>query len=183
MTIHSTAVIYPCVTIEPGAYIGPLCVIGAPPEHLDAQGAGHGVLIKAGARLEKAVVVDSGLNEKTVIGSNSMLMSQVHIGHDCQIGDNVVIAAGATFAGHCIVLKGAYIGINASIHQYQKIGHYALVGAGSVVTKKVRVHSGCIVAGNPATQIKMNTIGLQRAGITADQLRVLQDEFDMLCQE
>lgn len=181
MTIHPTAVVYPCAMIEEGAYIGPFCIVGAPPQHRQSEGAGHGVVIKAGARLEKYVSVDSGYQELTVVGKNVMLMHGVHVAHDCQIGDNVVIATGAALGGHVKIMVGAFIGMNAAIHQFNVIGHYTMVAMCAMIPKDAKVWPGTTWIGNPARQAGKNTIGLERAGITEEQLILFEKEYKAQC--
>lgn len=183
MTIHQTAVIYPCVIIEEGAYVGPFCVIGCPPEHRGNEGAGAGVLIKAGARLEKFVCVDSGYKSPTVIGKDAMLMNGVHVGHDCEIGEGVTIAPRVNLAGHVKILKGAFLGMGVNVHQHKVIGHYCMIGMGSVITKDPVLWPGTKWYGIPAMKMGKNQRGLTAAAITEDQLNLYEKEFKALCRE
>ena len=183
MTIHPTAVIYDNAEIEPGAYIGPFCVVGTPPEHRGNEGAGAGVLIKSGARLEKFVCVDSGYKSQTVIGENAMLMNGVHVGHDCQIGQDVTIAPRVNLAGHVRILKGAFLGMGVNVHQFKVIGHYCMIGMGSVITKDPVIWPGTKWCGVPAMKMGKNIKGLTSAGISEDQLNLYEKEFKALCQE
>ena len=166
--IHPSAIIYPNVIIEDGAYIGPGCIIGCPPEIRGYDQKNAGVVIRKGARLEKMVVVDAGSgSQATVIDSNAFIMSQVHIGHDCFISRHVTIAAGATLAGHVKVDPRAFIGINAAIHQHQIIGMGAMIGAGSVVTKRsinTMIMPFQTWVGVPARYIGYNKVGITRGG-------------------
>jgi UDP-N-acetylglucosamine acyltransferase len=160
--IHPTAVIYADVTINANAYIGPYCVIGAPPEIRDYDGPGYGVVIGAGTRLEKHVVVDAGSEAPTIINVDCILMSGVHIGHDCFIHQNCTISAHACLAGHVFVEVYATIGINASIHQHQTIGAYAMVGAGCVIARSSSVPRLAKVVGNPARIIGRNDFAIEK---------------------
>ena len=178
--IHPTAVIYANVVIEDGAYIGPFCVIGAPPEIKGFTGSGKGVVISAGARLEKCVVVDSGAYARTMIGENNMLMSGVHIGHDAFLEPNVTIAPHAVVGGHCRICEGAYIGMNAGIHQHQVIGAFCAIGGNSFVPRrsfKALIQPGQTWAGIPAKYIGENEVGIQRAGIDAEMLIQLHQMY------
>jgi UDP-N-acetylglucosamine acyltransferase len=183
MTIHQSAIIFPGVVIEDGAYIGPLCVIGAPPEHRQHTGPGYGVLIRSGARLEKMVVVDSGTKERTVIGRNAMLMHGAHVGHDCKVGEDVTLSVNATLGGHTTVLKGAFLGMNCSVHQFQIIGQYAMVAMNAMISKTAKVFPGSTWVGNPARAAGKNNVGLSRAGISEETLSELQKEFKVICPE
>ena len=160
--VHPTAVIYEGVEIHANVYIGPYCVIGAPPEVRGYQGSGQGVIIGTRTRLEKHVVVDAGFNVRTYISNDCILMSGVHIGHDCYIQVGSTISAHACLAGHVEIGLYATIGINASIHQHQTIGAYAMVGAGCVVARSSSVPRLAKVVGNPARIIGRNEVAIQK---------------------
>ena len=158
-TIHPTAIIYENVVIGNGVVIGPYCVIGAPPEHLNHKtNPGKGVFIGDNVTLTKAVVIDSGIENRTQIEDNCYIMSGVHIGHDCWIGEGCVLSAKSVLAGHVTVNNECNIGINAAIHQWVVIANRVMIGMGAVITKKAADDIGqCETwAGNPARFISMN---------------------------
>jgi UDP-N-acetylglucosamine acyltransferase len=166
--IHETAIIYPNVKIHPGAHIGPYAVIGGPPQVLKNMNSGHGVIIGENAYIGPFCQIDGGIKNRTIIGENAFLMGNVHVGHDCIIEPYVVISQGAILAGHVHICEGATIGIGATIHQFQIIGHYAMIGMGSVVTRRSinsLIMPGQTWAGAPAQYKGMNQKGLERAGI------------------
>lgn len=132
--IHHTAVIYDGVIIMENAYIGPFCVIGAPPEMRQSTES-KGVFIGANTRLEKAVVVDGGCQKMTIIECDCMIMSGAHIGHDASIAARVTISPKAVIGGHVRIEEEANIGMLAGIHQHQVIGFRAMVGGGAFVSR------------------------------------------------
>lgn len=154
--IHPTAVIYPGVIIEDDVYIGPLCIIGAPPEWKGKENDGKGVRICARAALTGAVTVDAGAESPTIIGIESYIMKQVHIGHDAFISADVTISPGARIGGHAVVERDCVIGMNAVIHQRQQVRQGCMIGMGAVVTKKLKTEPYCTYAGNPAKLIGVN---------------------------
>ena len=157
--IHPTAVIFDNVTIGEGVYIGPFCVIGAPPEHREEFGnEGVGVVICEGAVLHKAVVVDSGIRRQTYIGANVVAMSGAHVGHDAFIDKEVTLAPKSCIGGHTNVMWKANIGMGASVHQNCNIPNRCMIGMGAVVTKAVsdRMNYCETWAGNPARKLGMN---------------------------
>jgi UDP-N-acetylglucosamine acyltransferase len=158
-TIHPTAVIYENVVIGNGVVIGPYCVIGAPPEHLSHKtNPGKGVFIGDNVTLTKAVVIDSGIENRTQIEDNCYIMSGVHIGHDAWIGESCVLSPKAVIGGHAVVNNECNIGINAALHQWVVIAKRVMIGMGAVITKKAAGDIGqCETwAGNPARFISMN---------------------------
>ena len=172
-------------SIHPTAYIGPGCVIGSMPEIRDLWNvaaterlvAPHSVKIGAHAILTANVRVDAGSRRDTIIGINCFIMNGVYIAHDCLLESNVTIAAGACLAGHVSVHAGAYIGMNASIHQWQVIGAYAMIGMGAVIPKLLVVRPGYTYVGNPARCLGVNHVGLERAGLTLQDVEALDAEF------
>lgn len=155
-TVHPTAVIGDFVTIEENCYIGPLCVIGYPAEWKGKEHNDCGVVIKSGTRLTGLVTIDSGVNGKTVIGSNCYLMKHAHVGHDAIIENDVVISCGAKIGGHTIIGEGCNIGLNAVIHQKQKIAEGCMIGMGAVVTKGLITEPCSKYVGNPAKYLCPN---------------------------
>lgn len=153
--------VYPNVVLGNNVYIGPFCVIGAPPEHRDelAKGnPGKGVYIGDNTRLEKLVVVDSGINDVTYIGPGCEIMSGAHIGHDARIEFNVTLAPKAMIGGHVLIDIHSNIGMGAIIHQKAFIHGYCMIGAGSVVVLKNNneMRDYETWAGVPARKIGMN---------------------------
>ena len=75
--------------------------------------------------------------EPTVIGNNNFLMAYVHIAHDCKIGNNVVMANAATLAGHVLIEDSAFIGGIVAVHQFTRIGRYAMMGGFSGIGQDI----------------------------------------------
>jgi UDP-N-acetylglucosamine acyltransferase len=155
--VHKTAVIYPGVVIEDDVYIGPLCIIGAPPEWKGKEHEGKGVLIEKGARLCGMVTVDAGAEQATRIGRDCYLMKQTHVGHDAWLVEAVTLSPGARIGGHAVIGPKTTIGMNAVIHQRKVITAGVMIGMGSVITKKIYLEPYCTYAGNPAKLIGVNT--------------------------
>ena len=158
-TIHPTAIIYENVVIGNGVVIGPYCVIGAPPEHLSHKAnPGKGVFIGDNVTLTKAVVIDSGIENRTQIEDNCYIMSGVHIGHDAWISEDCILSPKAVIGGHVVVNRYTNIGMGAVIHQFSTIPEKVMIGMGAVVPKRraCEMGEGETWAGNPAEYISMN---------------------------
>lgn len=155
-SIHPTAVIASNVTIEDNVYIGPLCVIGFPPEWKGREADGKGVVIRSGARLTGLVTVDSGADRVTEIGANCYLMKHTHVGHDAILGEGVTISCGAKIGGHTEIGDGTNIGLNAVLHQKLKVPGGCMIGMGAVVTKRTELKEGMKYVGNPARLLSEN---------------------------
>ena len=117
----------------------------------------------------------SGGGGVTRIGSDNWIMAYVHIAHDCNVGDAVTMANGATLAGHVMVEDKVIFGAFTVVHQFCAIGMHSFFAMGSVVLKDVPPF--LMVAGNSARPHGLNTEGLRRHGFAPEQLRTLKHAY------
>ncbi len=166
--MHNSVYIHPSAEINwdnveiagEDIYIGPGCVIGFPAEdkkHLISENEDKCVVIRSGARLTGLVTVDAGTIQDTIIGEGSFLMKHSHVGHDSIIDRDVTLSCGVKIGGHCVVMKGANLGLNAVVHPRQVIGAYSMIGMGSVVPSKKRIWPFGKYAGNPVKHMGENS--------------------------
>lgn len=112
------------------------------------------------------------LDEDTVIGHGNLFMAGSHVGHNCRLGNQNVIANGALLAGHVMLSDRAFISGNCLVHQFCRIGRLAMMQGGSGISKDLPPF--CIVRGNNRL-CGLNIVGLRRAGVTAsDRLSLKQ---------
>jgi UDP-N-acetylglucosamine acyltransferase len=111
----------------------------------------------------------------TKVGSNGYLMAYVHVGHDCTIGDGVVLTLNCILGGHVEVGDNAVLGANAAVHQFCRIGRNTMVAGFVGVRKDVLPFS--MIAGAPARHYRLNTVGLRRAGIKGERYRILEQAY------
>jgi UDP-N-acetylglucosamine acyltransferase len=114
----------------------------------------------------------------TRVGSNCLLMAYVHVAHDCRVGDFVVMANAATLAGHRSIEDHAIIGGLVAIHQFSRVGAYAMVGGKSAVNKDVAPF--LTVAGDRAKPYGLNIVGLKRKGFSANEIRDLKEAYRII---
>ena len=114
----------------------------------------------------------------TRVGNGCLLMVSAHLGHDSQLGNSIVIAAGAAIGGHVMIEDFAIIGGLVGIHQFARIGESALCAAGAMVSADVPPF--CTVAGDRARLFGLNTIGLRRRGFHPDVIRTIKRAYRML---
>ncbi|MDA3793491.1 MAG: acyl-ACP--UDP-N-acetylglucosamine O-acyltransferase [Elusimicrobia bacterium] len=161
-------------------YIGIGTIIGNPPQDLKYNGEPTKVLIGNGNTIREYVTINRGTVHSgvTKIGNKNMLMSYVHIAHDCIIEDKTVIANCATLAGHVTVETGVIIGGLTPIHQFTRLGRFSIIGGCSRVTKDVTPY--CKVAGNPVKMYGLNSVGLKRNNFTEKERKDLKDTYRII---
>ena len=115
----------------------------------------------------------------TAIGDDNLLMAYVHVAHDVLIGNRTILANGVTFAGHVIVEDFANIGGLTAVHQFVRIGRYAMVGSRSVIKHHVLPFS--VTASDHSVEVYgANRVGLERAGVAPAAIETLQNAFRIL---
>lgn len=152
-------------TIGAGTRIFHSTAVGLPPQDLKYSGEPTELLIGEENIIREFVTIHrgtSGGNGMTRIGDRNLLMAYVHIAHDCQIGDDVIIANASNLGGHVVIGDSAVIGGVAAIHQFVHIGTGAMIGAASLVLQDVIPFA--LVSGNPAKVLDINRIGMRRRG-------------------
>ena len=111
----------------------------------------------------------------TKIGSNCLLMVASHVAHDCQLGDNVIMANNATLAGHVIVGSHVVIGGLAAVHQFVTIGDFAMIGGMSGVEHDVIPYG--LVMGERAHLSGLNLVGMKRGGLSRDDIHAVRQTY------
>ena len=153
--IHPTAIIGDNVILGDNNYIGAYCIIGDPAEHKKYWGQPKGkVIIGNGNMITGLVTIDAGTEDITMIANNCFIMKHAHIGHDCQIKDNVTISCGAKIGGHSIIKEYSNIGLNAVLHQFTIIEQGCMIGASAFIKGSTEEFNK--YAGVPARKIGTN---------------------------
>ena len=114
----------------------------------------------------------------TRIGDDNLLMAQAHVAHDCQVGNEVIMANAATLAGHVEIADKANIGAYSGVHQFCRVGPEAFVGGYSVVVKDALPYA--IIQGNHAKCFGLNRLGMKRRGYSAETIEKLHHAFFLL---
>lgn len=114
----------------------------------------------------------------TRIGSHCLLMATCHVGHDCKLGDHVIIANGSPLAGHVTIHDRAFVGGLTGIHQFCIIGTMSFIGGMSRINKDVLPYMLC--EGHPGRCHGPNTIGLERNGLSPDQIKAIRGMYKIL---
>jgi UDP-N-acetylglucosamine acyltransferase len=133
-------------------------------------------VIREFVTLHRGTVAGGGV---TRIGNHNFLMAYVHIAHDCRLGDHIIMANGATLAGHVEIGDHATVGAFCGIHQSCRIGAYSFLGGHSAISKDILPYSKTSTD-RPAGVYGANRVGLERRGLTAEDLNELQAAFRLL---
>lgn len=162
---------YGIVEIGKNNHIAPGAVIGGPPQDISYKAEptkliiGDNNVIREFATLNIATSKASGA---TVIGSNCYLMAYSHVGHDCKIGNNVIVANGTNFAGHVVIEDGVTIGGVCGFSQFTRVGKGSFIAGASMVNKDIIPFSRA--QGNWALIRATNKVGLLRKGFPKDEV-------------
>ncbi|HVS78372.1 MAG TPA: acyl-ACP--UDP-N-acetylglucosamine O-acyltransferase [Steroidobacteraceae bacterium] len=190
------SVIGPDVRIGPGTVVGPHVVINGPttigannrifqfaslgdaPQ--DKNYGGEPTRLEIGDRnvFRESCTVNRGTTHDkgvTVIGDDNLFMAYSHVAHDCLVGSNTVFANCAALAGHVEIGDWVTLGGLTAVHQFTRIGAYAFLGGGTIVTRDVPPY--VMAAGNPAEPHSINSVGLKRRGFTEEQIRSIREAY------
>jgi UDP-N-acetylglucosamine acyltransferase len=158
------------------------CAIGAPPQDLKYGGEPTETVLGDNNTIRESVTISRGTiggGGVTRVGSNNLLMTGVHIGHDCLVGSHCILANLATLAGHVIIEDFATVGAFCPVHQFCTVGKYAFIGGGTIVTMDVLPFSKT-AARRENKAFGINKVGLERRGFTPERLKTLQKAFRLL---
>jgi len=179
--LESHIVIDGKTTIGDETRVFPFVSIGLAPQDLKYAGEATATEIGKRNHIREFVTVHrgtSGGGGLTRIGDDNLLMAQAHVAHDCQIGDEVIMANAATLAGHVEIADRANIGAYSGIHQFCRIGLEAFVGGYSVIVKDALPFA--ISQGNHAKCYGLNRLGLKRRGYTKETVEKLHRAYHLL---
>jgi UDP-N-acetylglucosamine acyltransferase len=127
-------------------------------------------VIREGVTIHRGTVQGQGT---TVIGDHNLFMAYVHVGHDCTLGNHVIMANNASVSGHVVVGDCANFGGYAGIPQYRRVGAHAHIGGMSLVLKDVPAF--ITVSGNPAGAVGLNIEGMRRRGVADAAIDALRE--------
>lgn len=179
-SIHARATLEQDVKLAPRVTVGIGSVLGGQPQDLKYAGEHTSVEIGEGTVIREFVTINRGTSHsfKTTVGSRSLLMSYVHLAHDCHVGNGVIIGNSAQLAGHVTIEDKATLSGLSGVHQFVKIGRNAFIGGCSRVSKDIPPFLKAV--GNPVRLYGLNSIGLQRSGFSDEVVRELKRAYRLL---
>ena len=185
--IESNSKLHSHVSIKGNTKIGknneifPFVSIGTPPQDLKYKGENNSIIIGDNNKFREYVNINPGTSQGgtiTKLGSNNLLMVYCHVAHDCNIGDNIVLANNVQVGGHVIIEDNAIVGGSCAIHQFSRIGRLAMVGGMTGVLSDV-IPFG-LSLGNRNNLVGLNLIGLRRAKISNQDITILQKFYNLV---
>jgi UDP-N-acetylglucosamine acyltransferase len=164
-----------------GCHIFSHAVLGSDPQDLKYDGAPTYVEVGDRCVLREFVTINRGSFEGSVtrLGSESMLMTGVHLAHDCKVGNKVIMANCATLAGFVTIEDRAVIGGLAAFHQFTRVGRLAMVGGTAGVMQDVPPF--CMIQGSPPATLRgLNRIGMMRNGATEQSFVAVKQAYRLM---
>jgi UDP-N-acetylglucosamine acyltransferase len=171
----------PHVVIEGNTRIGDeneffqFCSVGARPQDLKYQGEPSELHIGNRNIIRECVTLQPGTKGGgmvTRIGDSNLLMANTHVGHDSIMGNRCIMANSSALAGHVVLGSGVVIGGFVGIHQFVAVGDLVMVGAGSMVVRDLPPF--CMAVGDRATLRGLNHVGLERSGVSREDVSLLR---------
>lgn len=179
--VRENVTIYGNTTIGCGNVIHPGAIVGNISQDLKYKGEETEVIIGDNNSIRECVTIHQGTADggyKTVIGNNNLIMAYVHIAHDCQLGNNIIIANTTQLAGHIVIHDYAYIGGMVGVHQFVTFGRHCFVGFMSRINKDVPPF--VTIEGAPARERGLNTIGLKRKNIADEDILAIRTAYNVI---
>jgi len=179
--VGAHAVIEGDVTFGRGNRVFPHACIGQIPQDLKWKNEKTRIEIGDRNQFREFITVHLGTEGGggvTRIGSSSLFMANSHVAHDVQVGDHCVVANSVALAGHVTLEDHVIMGGLSAIHQFTRMGRFAMASGGSMIASDVAPY--CLVQGDRAQVAGVNVIGLQRAGFTETQIGRVKDAYKLL---
>lgn len=199
VTVGAYSIIGANVKIDSGTVIGPHVVIKGPTtigkdnriyqfasvgeDPQDKKYAAEITRLEIGDRntireftsLHRGTVQDRSV---TKIGNDNLFMAYTHVAHDCLIGNHVIMANGASLAGHVHLDSHAILGGFTLVHQFTQIGQYSFAAMGSAITQDVPPF--VMVGGKPTRPHGINSVGMERNGISTEDTRLIRNAYKII---
>ena len=179
--LHSHVSIKGNTKIGKNNEIFPFVSLGTSPQDLKYKGEKNSIIIGDNNKLREYVNINPGTSQGgtiTKIGNNNLLMVYCHVAHDCNLGNDIVLANNVQVGGHVTIEDNAIIGGSCAIHQFSRIGSLAMIGGMTGVLSDV-IPFG-LSLGNRNNLVGLNLIGLRRAKISNEDIKTLQTFYNIV---
>jgi UDP-N-acetylglucosamine acyltransferase len=168
------------VTLGRSVKVGMGTILGGAPQDLKYAGEETTVEIDEGTVIREYATINRATAHsfKTTVGKNCLIMSYVHIGHDCRVGNSVILSNVVQLAGHVTIEDKAILSGLSAVHQFARIGRHSFIGGMSRVAKDIPPFLKAV--GSPVKLYGLNTIGLQRSGMDEATILELKRAYRLL---
>jgi UDP-N-acetylglucosamine acyltransferase len=179
--VAAHAVVTGHTTLGEANRVFPHAVLGEIPQDLKYRGEPTALVVGDRNTFRECVTVNLGTVQGggvTTIGNGCLFMAYSHVGHDCRIGDGAIIANSVALAGHIVLEDHVHISGLAAAHQFCRIGRLAFVSGLTGVVMDVPPY--CTAVGARAELAGLNTVGMQRAGMTEEQIGRVKQAYKIV---
>ena len=155
--------------------------IGAAPQDLKYSGQKTYLKIGDRNRIREFTTLNRGTAEGggvTRVGNDNLFMAYSHVAHDCIIHDHVILANGATLAGHVEIESATILGGLSAVHQFTRIGCHVMISGGSMVNQDIPPYT--VAQGDRAKTVGLNLIGLKRRGFSEETIRGIKKAYRLI---
>lgn len=179
--MNSVTVLYGS-RIGNGNHIFPGAVIGAIPQDLKFKGEETTAIVGDNNKIRENVTINRGTAAKgeTRVGNGNLLMEGVHVAHDAIVGNGCIIGNSTKLAGETIIDDMAILSAGVLMHQFCRVGSYAMVGGGTRFSQDVPPFSTC--AREPVAFCGLNNIGLRRRGFSNELIGNIHEAYRIIYQ-
>ncbi|MDB9891124.1 hypothetical protein OAD74_07085 [Alphaproteobacteria bacterium] len=177
--VHRTAIVeWSKITIGEKNIIGPYACLGLDAENKFEHSNGRITIGNANIFREFVTVhLPTKCAKGTTIGNDNYFMAKAHVAHDCAVEDNVTMCNNSAIGGHTHLMQGSVLALNSSVHQFQVIGSWSMIGMNSCVTKSASIKPGFTYCGVPARKLRKNRLALKRSTVNDATLTSETDRF------
>ncbi len=179
--LHSHVVLDGVTRIGEDTEIWPFASVGSAPQDLKYHGERTELIIGARNRIREYATLNPGTEAGggvTRVGDDNLLMMSIHVGHDCVIGNGVILVNHVTLSGHVVVEDNAILGGLSAVHQHCRIGRGAMIGGMAGVVADVIPYG--MVVGERGHLAGLNLTGLKRRGADRASIHGLRAAFDAI---
>ncbi|HUK65695.1 MAG TPA: acyl-ACP--UDP-N-acetylglucosamine O-acyltransferase [Anaeromyxobacteraceae bacterium] len=169
--VGAHAVVEGDTVLGAGNRVFPHACLGQIPQDLKFRGEHTRLVIGDGNRFREFTTIHLGTEGGggvTRIGNGCLFMANSHVAHDCRVDDGCILANSVPLAGHVWLEDHVLLGGLSGVHQFTRVGRFAMAAGGSMVVQDVAPY--CMVQGDRAQLVGINTTGLERGGFSAEQI-------------
>ena len=172
------------LTLGEANHVFPHACLGQIPQDLKYRGERTRIVVGSRNQFREFTTVHLGTEGGggvTRIGDGCLFMANSHVAHDCQVGDGSILANSVALAGHVVLEDHVILGGLCAVHQFTRVGRFVFAAGGSLIVQDVAPY--CMVQGDRAQVVGLNSVGLQRNGFGEEELGRIKDAFRIVFRQ